>query len=54
MKNKKATISPKNEDGKCFQYVVTVALKQEEIKRNPERVSKIKPFMSKYNWKGIN
>ena len=26
----------------------------EEIKWNPERVSNIKPFISKYNWKGIN
>ena len=25
-----------------------------EIKRNPERVSNIKPFINKYNWEGIN
>ena len=25
IKNKKATISPKNEDDKCFQYAATVA-----------------------------
>ena len=39
---------------KCFQYAVTVALNHEKIKWNPERFSKIKPFINKYNWKGIN
>ena len=37
-----------------FQYTVTVALNYKEIKWNPERVSNIKPFINKYNWKGIN
>ena len=34
--------------------MVTVALNYEEIKWNPERVSNIKLFLNKYNWKGIN
>ena len=51
---KKATINPKNEDGKCFQYAVTVALNYGEIKSHVEKVSNIKPFINKYNWKGIN
>ena len=54
MKIKKATINPKNEDNKCFQYAATVALSYDEIKCNTERVSNIKPFINKYNWKGIN
>ena len=54
IKNKQATTNPKNEDDKCFQYEVTVALIYEEIKFDPERVSNIKPFIKKYNWKGIN
>ena len=54
IKKKKATINPKNADDKCFQYVATVALNYEEINRNLERVSNIKPFMNKYNWEGIN
>ena len=45
LKNKKATINPKNEDYKCFQYALTVALNHEQIKNNPERISKIKPFI---------
>ena len=32
IKNKQATTNPKNEDDKCFQYEVTVALIYEEIK----------------------
>ena len=51
---KKATINPKLKDDKRFQYAVTVALNYEEIKWNPERVSKIKRFINKYRWKGIN
>ena len=47
IKKKTATVNPKNEDNKCFQYVVTVALNYEEIKWNLERVSNIKPFINK-------
>ena len=47
-------MNPKNADDKYFQYVVTVALNYEKIKWNPERISNIKPVISKYNWKGIN
>ena len=54
IKNKKATINPKNEENKCFQYAAAVALSYDEIKCNTERVSNIKPFINKYNWEGIN
>ena len=47
LKNKKATINPKKKDDKCFQYAVTVALDYEQIENNPERISKIKPFINK-------
>ena len=40
-----------NEDDKCLQYVVTVALSYGEIKSHPEKVSNIKPFINKYKWK---
>ena len=32
---------------------MTVALNYGEIESHPERVSIIKPFINKYNWKGI-
>ena len=51
LKNKKSTINPKNNDGNCFQYASTVALNCEKIKKDPQRISKIKPFIDQYNWK---
>ena len=54
LKNKKATINPKNNDDKCFQYTITVVLNYEQIKIHPERILKIKPFIDQYNWKEIN
>ena len=39
---------------KCFQYALTVALNHEEIKNNPERISKIKPFIYQYDCKEID
>ena len=54
LKNKKATINPKNKDGKCFQYALTVALNYQQIKDHPELISNIKPFTDKYNWKVID
>ena len=53
LKKKKATQNPKNTYNKCFQYVVTVALNYEEIDSHAERVSNIKAFINKHNWKGI-
>ena len=54
LKNKKSTINPKNNDDKCFQYAVTLALNLNNIDNHPERISKIKPFINKYNWKDID
>ena len=54
LKNKKATINPKNNDNNCFQYALTVALNYQSIKKDPQRISKIKPFINQYDWKGIN
>ena len=55
LKNKKATINHQNKkDDKCFQYALTVALNHEQIKNNPERISKIKPFIDQYNWNEID
>ena len=35
VKDKKSTINPKNNDYKCFQYTVTVALNHDKINKNP-------------------
>ena len=54
LKNKKATINPKNNNDKCFQYALTVALNYEQIKKGPQRITKIKSFIDQYNWKEID
>ena len=55
LKNKKATINPQNKkDNRCFQYAVTVALNYEQIGDHSERISKIKSFIGKYDWKEID
>ena len=50
IKKKKEEINPTNKK----KYAVAAALNQEEIKRDLQRITKIKPFMDKYNWERIN
>ena len=38
----------------CFQYTITARLNQEKIKKDCKRITKMKPFINKYNWEGIN
>ena len=54
LKDKKSTINKKNNDHKCFQYALTLALNLDKINDHPERISKIKPFIEEYNWKDID
>ena len=54
LKVKKSTINPKNNDYKCFQYAVTLALNLDKINKNSQRITKIKPFIEEYNWKDID
>ena len=51
LKNKKSTLNPINNDCKCFQYAVTLALNLDKIRKNPQRISKAKPFKP---WKDID
>ena len=51
LRNKKATTNSKNNDDQCFQHALTVALNYQNIKNNPERMSKIKPFIEQHKWK---
>ena len=53
LKDKKSTKNPKNNDDKCFQCAVTLVLNIDRIKKDPQRISKIKPFIDQYNWKDI-
>ena len=54
LKDKKSTINQKNNDNKCFQYAVTLALNLDKINDHPERISKLKLFIEEYNWKDID
>ena len=38
LRNKEATINPKNNDDNCFQYATTVALNHQNIENHPERI----------------
>ena len=54
LKIKKATVNPKNNDDRCFQYALTIELNHEQIKKDPQRRSKIKSFIDQYSWEEIN
>ena len=54
IKDKRSIINPKNNDHKCFQCAVTLALNHDKIDRNPQRISKIRPFIDQYKWKDID
>ena len=54
LKDKKCVVNQKNNDNKCFQYAATLALNFNNINRNPQRISKIKPVINNYKWNDIN
>ena len=55
IKNKKTTMNPiNNKDNRCFQCAATDALNHKEIKKDPQRIIKIKPSINKYVWERTN
>ena len=50
----KARENTKNDNGKCFQYAITVSLNHEQIKKDPQKITTIKSFIDQYNWKEID
>ena len=54
IKDKRSIINPRNNDYKCFQYAITVALNHDKINKHPQRISKNKPFIDQCNWKDID
>ena len=50
VKNQKAAITNNNN---YFQNALNDTLNYLNIERDPQRMSKIKPYISKYNWEGI-
>ena len=49
----KHKLTPKKiNDDYCLKHAVPAVLDHKDIGRDPQRISKIKPFISKYNWEG--
>ena len=49
IENKRGARNPINKkDNKCFQYTVTVTLSYEEIKKDLQKIAKLKPFINNY------
>ena len=49
IKHKKSTINPQNnydDDNECLRYTIIAAVKYADINNNPERVSKLRPFIN--------
>ena len=43
-----------NNNNNDFQNALDDALKYQNIEKDPQRISKLKPYINKYNWKGID
>ena len=43
-----------NSNNNDFQNALNDALDYQTIESHPQRISKLKPYINKYNWKGIN
>ena len=54
LKDKKCVVNEKISDNKSFQYAATLALNFNNIDRNLQRISKIKPFINNCKWNDIN
>ena len=46
-------INPQNKDEECFKWVVITALHHEEIKKDHQCISRLRPYENQYNWKGL-
>ena len=55
LKHKKATINPQNKnDVYCFMYAIGIALYDNELGKNPGRISKKLDIYSSFNWHNID
>ena len=46
-------INQQNKDEKCFKWAVIGALHHEEVKKDHQRISKLRSYENQYNWKGL-
>ena len=49
--HKKSTLDPHNtEDNRCFSHAMVLALNDENIANNPQKIANLIPFIANYNW----
>ena len=53
LQGKKEAIINNNNNNNDFQNALDDALKYQNIEKDPQRISKLKPYINKYNWEGI-
>ena len=51
---KEAIINNNNNNNNDFQNALDDALNYQTIEKDPQRIPKLKPYINKYNWEGIN
>ena len=51
---KEAIINNNNNNNNSFQNALDDALNYQIIENNPQKISKLKLYINKYNWEGIN
>ena len=49
LKSDKVVIDRQNKDEECFKWAIIAALHQEEIKKDHQRISKLKPYENQCN-----
>ena len=50
LRSKKESIT---KEDNCFQNALNDSLDYQRIKKNPQKVSKLRPYINQYNWKDI-
>lgn len=53
LSNKKCCINIKNEDNKCLMYCVLYHINKDKIKKDPQRVTKYKPYENQFDFSKI-
>ena len=51
---KQAINNNNNNNNNNFQNALDDSLNYQTIEKDPQRISKLKPYINKYNWEGIN
>ena len=46
-------INPQNKDEECFKWAVIAALHHEDIKKDYQRISRLRSYENQHNWKGF-